>query len=261
MQSSGLVTVFAQAPHPALRPYVRRLMVVGFPSAHADSHLPDTGLVAAFPFRGECLFDDGRVAPRAGLTGLHDRLRQHAHSAGNTVVLAAFTPQGAAAFIRHPLDELANTTIALSEVIGSSALFARLDDQLSSAPNDACRLQLVSDLLLARLSLASPDPLVAAALDWIEHAPPSARIAQLVRHIGLSQSALERRFRRVVGTSPRRFASLVRLQRVEHLRRSGASLTMIAHATGYFDQSHFIHDFKRVTGLAPEAYFTRAAGG
>jgi len=44
-----------------------------------------------------------------------------------------------------------------------------------------------------------------------------------------------------------------------HLRKAGHDLTSIAHIAGYFDQSHFIHDFRRLTGAAPEAYFAQAA--
>ena len=73
--------------------------------------------------------------------------------------------------------------------------------------------------------------------------------------MGLSQSALERRFRREVGASPKKFAALVRLRHVVRLRRAGVSLTDIAHAAGYADQPHFIKDFKRFTGQAPESFF------
>ena len=256
------MTVFAQPPHAVLRPFVKRFLVVEFPAPHADAHLPDTGLVAAFPFRGECRLEDGRTVPRAAVTGLCDHLRRHAHSQGNAVVVAAFTPLGAAAFLRLSLDELANTTVALDAVIGDAPSLTRLHEQLAEAPNHLRRVQLVENFFRVRLHAAntSPDPLVAAAVSWIERAPPAARIEDLVRHIGLSQSALERRFHRVVGTSPKRFASLVRLRTIEQLHAAGATFTDIAHAAGYFDQSHFIHDFKRVTGLAPEAYFASAPG-
>jgi AraC-like DNA-binding protein len=255
------MTVFTQLPSAALRPWVKQLLVVEFSAAHQDAHLPEPGLIAAFPFRGTCRLADGRVVSRAALTGLSERLRHHAHSPDNAVVIAGFTPLGAAAFIRHPLDEVANTTVDLVDLWGDSPAIAELSEQLAEAPHHARRIHLVESFFLARLHRATPDPLVSAAVAWLENAPPSARIEQLVRHIGLSQSALERRFRRVVGASPRRFASLLRLQQVDRLRASGATFTAIAHAAGYFDQSHFIHDFKRVTGLAPETYFAHAPGG
>lgn len=238
---------------------MKRFLVVEFPTPREDSHLPDTGLTAAFPFRGECRLEDGRNAPHAAVTGLYDRLRYHAHGKGNSVVVAAFTPTGAAAFLPNPLDQLANTTVAMDELIGDAPALARLDEQLAKAPNHFRRVQHVETFLTARVGATPPDPLVAAAVSWIERAPPGSRIEQLVRHIGLSQSALERRFRRVVGVSPKRFASLVRLKNIMRLHIAGTTLTSIAHAAGYFDQSHFINDFKRVTGVTPELFFRQVS--
>jgi AraC-like DNA-binding protein len=42
------------------------------------------------------------------------------------------------------------------------------------------------------------------------------------------------------------------------LRASGADFTAVAHDAGYFDQAHFIHDFRRATGSTPEAFFRQA---
>ncbi|MBI2517035.1 MAG: helix-turn-helix domain-containing protein [Opitutae bacterium] len=250
--------VFAQLPCAALRPFVRRFLVVEHTGPRADSHLPGTGLVAAFQIRGQCRLGTGEDAPSAAVTGLFDQVRHHAHSRGNTVVLTAFTSTGAAVFLRHSLDELANTTAPLGKFIGDAASLAHLNEQLAEAPNHARRVRRLEDFLLTRIDPARADPLVRAAVAWIERAPPSARIGELVRYIGLSQSALERRFRRIVGATPKRFASLVRLQRIQRLRSAGGSLTTLAHAAGYFDQAHFTHDFRRMTGVAPEAYFAAA---
>lgn len=260
MQRHGDTRIFVQMPVVALRPFVRRFLVVEFPLVKDDSHLPGTGLVAAFPFHGSCQLDDGTTVQRSALTGLHDRLRHHAHSPGNALVLVQFTPTGASAFFRHPLDELANSTVGLDTIISDGSSVALLEEQLAELPNHFRRIQQVETFLLARAVNTPPDPLVAAAVHWIENAPPGTCIKDLVRHIGLSQSALERRFRRLVGTTPKKFAGLVRLQHI--LRRSavGDNLTTIAHATGYHDQSHFTHDFRRMTGLTPGDYFAHAAG-
>jgi AraC-like DNA-binding protein len=252
---SGHTEVFTQAPSAALRPWIKRFLVVTSALQHQDSHLPDTGLVAAFQCRGECLLDGRQPAPRAGLTGLWDRSRHHTHSRGNTVVLAAFTPLGAAAFFRHPLDELANATVDLEGLLGGASPLARLEQQLADSSDPAQRVSFVEQFLLARVQPTTPDPLVVAAVAWLERCSPSARIDTLVRYIGLSQSALERRFRHQVGASPKRFQSIVRLQKIVQLQARGANLTASAQAAGYFDQSHFIRDFKRVTGRAPAAYF------
>ena len=244
-----------------MRLYVKRFLVVESSVAHGDSHLPDTGLVAAFQVQGDCVLKGGAKAPGSALTGLWDTLRTHHHSRDNMVALAAFTAAGAAAFVRQPLDEFRNATVAMEGVLGRPSELNRIHEQLAEAGHHAARVQIVERFLLAHIGRARPDPLVSAAVSWIEKAEPMVRIEDLVRYIGLSQSALERRFRRFVGTSPRKFVSIVRLQHVLRLRATGADFTSIAYDAGYCDQSHFINDFKRFTGSAPESFFKQATPG
>jgi len=258
METADVIKVFVQAPCDALRPFVKRFLVVEFPYGHKDSHLPDTGLMAAFRYKGDCTLDGGIKAPQAAITGLWDTRRSHDHGRDSAVVLAAFTATGAAAFLLHPLDELFNATVAMDGLLGHTSDLNRVHEQLAEAGRHAHRIQLIENFLIARAPNTRPDPFVSAAVSWIEESQAMARIEELARRVGLSQSALERRFRRAVGASPKKFASIVRLRHVLHLRAKGADFTSIAHDAGYYDQSHFIKDFKRFSGLAPESFFQRA---
>jgi len=58
---------------------------------------------------------------------------------------------------------------------------------------------------------------------------------------------------------PKKFAALVRLRPRGAIASRSVSLTDIAHAAGYADQPHFIRDFKRFTGQAPESFFATAS--
>jgi AraC-like DNA-binding protein len=254
----SLVKVFEQGPSPALRPFIQRFLVVEFPSLHRDTHLPDTGPVAAFSFRGGCRIDGDRWAPPTAFTGLYETLRAHEHCHEHAVLLVTFTPVGATAFLRPSLEEFSGTTTDLAGILGRPEELDRLHEQLVRVQNHGRRIKLLEDFLLARVRVSAPDPLVAAAVAWLEQGTGTRRIDDLTRYIGLSQSALERRFRRVVGVSPKKFASLVRLRRAVRLRATGAGFTAAAHAAGYFDQSHFINDFRRATGSAPDAFFRQA---
>jgi methylphosphotriester-DNA--protein-cysteine methyltransferase len=258
METPNAVKVYAQAPCEALRPFVKRFLVIEFSSAHKDWRLPDTGLVAAFRYKGDLALDRGNKAPQAAITGLWDTRRSHDHGRDSAVVLAAFTATGAAAFLRHPLDEFFNATVPMDGLLGRPTDLNRVHEQLAETGRHGHRIQLIENFLIARAPNTRPDPLVSAAVSWIEESQAMARIEELARRVGLSQSALERRFRRVVGASPKKFASIVRLRNVLHLRSKGADFTSIAHAAGYYDQPHFIKDFKRFSGLAPESFFQRA---
>jgi methylphosphotriester-DNA--protein-cysteine methyltransferase len=254
------VRVFEQLPGPGLRSYIKRFLVVEFPSLYRDEHLPDTRPVAAFSFRGACRIDESQWAPPAAFTGLRETLRAHEHCHGHAVLLATFTPVGATAFLRPSLEEFAGTTTDLAGILGRPRELDRLHEQVARAENHGRRIRLLEDFLLARIRVPAPDPLVAAAVVWLEQgAGAKQRIDELTRYIGLSQSALERRFRRIVGVSPKKFASLVRLRHAVRLRATGANLTAVAHTAGCFDQSHFIKDFRRATGSAPDAFFRQTS--
>lgn len=179
METTVVVRVFVQAPCEALRPFVKRFLVVEFPSAHKDSHLPDTGLVAAFRFKGDLALDGGIKAPQAALTGLWYTSRGHDHGKDSAVVLAAFTATGASAFLRHPLDEFFNATVAMDGLLGRPTEINRVHEQLAEAMSHERRIQLVENFLIARADNARPDPIVSAAVSWIEKAQAMVRIEEL----------------------------------------------------------------------------------
>jgi AraC-like DNA-binding protein len=251
--------VFKQTPIAALRPFLQHFLVVEFASPEKDVHIPEAGPVAAFSLRGECRIDGGERAPWAAFTGPRETLRAHEHRDGHAVLLAIFTHSGASALLRPPLEGFTGTTTDLRDILGPSREIEFLREQLIEARNHTRRVRILEGFLTARIRLAEPDPLVVAAIDWLEREAPSKRIDDLAQHIGLSQSALERRFRRVVGLSPKRFSSVLRLRRAVRLRQAGADLASVAHAAGYFDQAHFINDFRRAIGSAPNTFFSQLA--
>jgi AraC-like DNA-binding protein len=252
--AESTVQIFEQAPRPDLRRFVLRFMVVEFPALHNDAHLPDTGPVAAFTFRGKVRIG-GEWVPPAAFTGPRETLTAHEHHPGHAVLLATFTPAGANAFLRPSLEEFTAINADLTGVLGCRNELDQLHELLAEAPDHRRRVTLLENFLLARIRLPAPDPLVAAAVAWLEGKNGAGRIDQLTRYVGLSQSALERRFRRVVGISPKRFASVVRLRHAVQLRAAGVSSSILAHTAGYFDQAHFINDFRRATGSTPDVFF------
>lgn len=246
---------YKQLPSLELRPFIERFAVMEFVTPLRDSHLPHTGAVAAFSFRGECVIDDSFIAPGAAFTGLYETLRRHEHRNNHAVLLVHFTSIGAAAFSRIPLRTVSAGTTSLENLGIDADALNTLQHRVNTAPSHASRVALVEAFFLAHLRVSAPDPLVAAALQWLKKQPGQSRIRDLTQHIGLSQSALERRFHNSVGISPKKFAMLVRLQRAVRLKQNGIRTCTIAHEAGYFDHSHFINDFQRITGSTPEAYF------
>lgn len=86
----------------------------------------------------------------------------------------------------------------------------------------------------------------------------SISIEQLAEDTGYTARYIDRCFRNETGLSPKQLAKIVRFQAavsaLNQNQHKGRSLTEIAADLGYFDQSHFVHDFKAYTGLTPKKY-------
>ena len=253
--------VLMQMPMPALRPFVKAFVIVHFPFDRTLKMLPSTNFVAEFRFRGESafVFHGGSKLPRAAVSGLRSVADTRIYLGGTAILLMMFTELGAVAFLPNPLDAFFNATVALEKVFEHTADLGSLDEQLVTASDNVRRIETAQNFLLEHLRNTRLDPIVSASVAGIEQAGATTRIDKLAREIGLSQSALERRFRRKVGTSPKQFASIVRVINAIRLGARGQDFTSIAHSAGYSDQSHFINDFKRVTGIAPSTFFQQSS--
>lgn len=137
-----------------------------------------------------------------------------------------------------------------------------LTEQLNDAPDIETQQHLLEQALLARLhrSAFAPGP-AHALLDRIKAASGTATLSPLLNGLGLSQRQLERQFKVLVGVTPKQYSRILRVGQARwQLKQHGDALVDIAYAAGYFDQAHFIHDFKTVVGLTPGQYRQQALG-
>ena len=241
------------APTPALRPYVRQFLIVEYNSGTSNRLLPGPGVVTAFRFKGSCLLN-GTSAPKTLVTGLSDKARTLTHSGNCGNVITIFTAMGASAILRDPLEELFNGSMPLETQVPRSRLDL-VEEQIAETPHHHRRVEAIERFLQEHIREREPDFLITAAVASIHKSRGTARVADLAHTLGVSQSTLERRFRRAVGASPKKFAALVRLRHVLGLRHAGMSLTEVAYSAGYADQAHFIKDFKRIAQETPETFF------
>lgn len=81
-------------------------------------------------------------------------------------------------------------------------------------------------------------------------------IEQIAKDTGYTMRYINKCFHRETGLSPKQFSKIIRFQAAVSALNEPMmhSLTKIANNSGYFDQSHFIHDFKQFTGFTPKKY-------
>lgn len=79
----------------------------------------------------------------------------------------------------------------------------------------------------------------------------SITIEELADSVGRDRWALSRDFRTLFGTSPHRYLTMRRLDRVKNSLANGESLTEATIDAGFFDQSHMTRHFTKTFGLSP----------
>lgn len=243
-------------PCDRLKPYVRQLIISESSDEQTYKVLPDTSLVMGFQYRGKIATVHGATTQplaTAGITGIQNGVRTFRNSPATGSVLVIFTETGTASFFKEPLHELFGDSVSLDSFLNRSTI-SGLEDQLAEALSDQARIQLVECFLLSRLRTLKSDGLVEQAIQLIYHSRGTIRMVALADKLCISQSPLEKRFRQMVGTSPKKFSSIVRMKHAIAAFSKTNSLTGISIEAGYFDQAHFINGFKRFTGVTPTEF-------
>jgi AraC-like DNA-binding protein len=246
------------SPSDSLKPYIKHFAVSENEYEQIYKIVPDTSIVLGFQYKGNLSYlENTNETPlaKSGVSGLRDSFRIFKNSPHIGTVLVFFTETGAAHFFKQPLHELFRESISLDNFMFQSELLI-LEEQLCEVYTDAERIEVVERFLLARVRLVEPDKMVLAALALIHKSKGTIRITELMEQLHTSQSPLEKRFRQAVGTSPKKFASIVRLKHAIQQRSSKNSLTELSYELGFYDQAHFIKEFKTFTGETPENYFS-----
>lgn len=169
-----------------------------------------------------------------------------------------FKPGGMLPFLRMPLDELHDQEVGLDCVWGRIA--HELRERVLRAQTAAAMFEAAENYLLGRAVRGfERHPAVAFALRQMS-APAHPSITRITEQTGFSQRRFTELFRREVGMTPKVFSRVRRFQTaVNAIGGSGKDIDWadVAAGCGYYDQAHFIHDFRSFSGLTPSVYLER----
>lgn len=240
-------------PHPVLAGLVQCYWVIRQPTLPAAGYrqtlYPDGGSSLNFYFQPdqppECHFNGCQTLSTVQLTGAPDAIG------------IRFYPGGAFQLLGHDVPQLQADAVNATD-LGINSL-AELQQQLGTTQHTATRLHYLEQWLLRQLQQA------AAELGPIQHILPlllqhqhltMPSVTELSAQVNLSRRQFERKFMQQVGLTP---GQLKLLQRVRHARQlinlsPQHALTDVALSSGFYDQAHFIHQFRRITGQTPGQY-------
>lgn len=253
-------------PGARLRPYVRHYWyMAGRPAAPRSEYMhPRGGFGLVFNLTGgAALHMDGQpLADPIFLDGSNSFSRQIALGGEIDLVGVRFYEGGAYPFLGLPLAELRDATALLAAVGGSTisrADLLTLHGRLLETSAVGARFALLEQWLHQRLTNGpARHPLIPASLALLRADAPPLTMPALADRLAIGQRQIERLYREQVGITPKQYARLLRVERARlALKLCRTSLTAIGLDLGYWDQAHFIRDFRNVVGLTPSAYAAR----
>lgn len=243
-------------PTERLRPYIKYFVVSENELENEYKVFPSSGLVIGFQYKGKLVNIQNNTVNKlstAGITGITDGYKIFKNSADIGTVLVFFTEIGFNHFALNPANELFNLSLSLDYIFDKNSV-TEVEEKLALANTDKLRVSLVEKFLLSQLKDIETDKLIVEAVKLIYQTNGTIRIKELNEKLFISQSAFEKRFRKVVGTTAKKFASIVRFNAVLDNLNQTKTLTEICYENNFFDQAHFIKDFKQFTGDTPENF-------
>lgn len=219
-----------------------------------------------FQAAGESLYYDRDKSPAllpscflAGQMTYPTRLR---YPSGAEQLGIRFRVGGLYPFLAVPASDLTNEVVALDAVWGAAA--TALESRLAEckSPREKCG---EVDLFLRRRleKFKKHDAATRYAVESIHHSNGNVSMDDVAYKTCVSPRQLRRKFEEHVGMSPKRFAELTRFARAQaaiHHHQTAPDFADIACQAGYYDQAHFIREFKTFSGLTPSGFLNYITG-
>ncbi|MCY4633233.1 MAG: helix-turn-helix domain-containing protein [Acidobacteria bacterium] len=243
----------------ALAPYVRQIWLLecdGPALFGGPERIVADGVVEAIfhyrrPFTMRFARADAMGQPVSLLVSQISRYVEIQPAAAGGFVSVRFHPWGAHHFFAVPMREIGDRATPADEVWPHRDV-REVEDRIATAGTDEDRAGAVQAFLRRRLDghhKQDVSALVRAL--WRTRAP--LRIDRIAGSLGISQRRLERTFAAALGMTPKHLTRLARFLRAcRRLRHApDARLTGVAHDAGFYDQAHFIHEFRAFSGMTP----------
>lgn len=259
------MTTYYTIPPPAqLAPYVRAFWVFEHEIAAGEDYVYRSMAdgCAELVFHYKALWREVKEDDSTGGVYSHSLLHAQSQSYKRFTTRESFGifgvylyPFAVPQLLGHSSVVVSNLMIGLHDVLGRAG--KELEERIMLAPDNYERAAILAAFLLERLRKHQRDEsTIHEAVKQVIHTKAFMPVAELSQYFNLSQRQFERKFKELAGFSPKIYSRIIRFQSaMKHYGNDIKSLTDIAYDCGYYDQSHFIHDFKEFSGYHPGQYF------
>jgi AraC-like DNA-binding protein len=194
--------------------------------------------------------------PRTIISGLSNTYSDVSTVGEAGVVFVHFLPAGACHFFRFPLSEIENQSLDLSDIF--NAEIKQVEEMLFHAKTMQEKVRVIEDFLMRKYSpiLKHDQLLIGKGIQLIKQNRGQMTAIRLCEKLSVTPKSLERKFSNHLGKTPKQYIKLIRFQETlnDFSMHKNIHLTEYAYRNGYFDQSHFIHDFKTYSGYTPKEF-------
>jgi AraC-like DNA-binding protein len=166
-----------------------------------------------------------------------------------------FRPWGLAPFLPVPAAELCDRPATVEQIWGQPTV-AGLRHRLTSSNSPHEMLMLLEEELVRRLRAIDGLDIVRHLSSAIADTGGAVPISDLGGAARASSTYVAKRFKEVIGVTPKRLARSYRFTATVLALDVAAPIDWgdVAAGAGYFDQAHFVHEFREFTGLTPTRY-------
>lgn len=177
------------------------------------------------------------------------------------MLVVAFKKGKAHPFYEFPMTELANLVVGADLVFGKKV--RELRERLLHTASIPHMFLMVEDFLLQQggdsLHASATSNCVEYAVSNIAKQPTTLGFQRLSSQIGYSQKHFIDLFKKQVGVPPKQYLKIMRFQKAVQEIENNRSVqwSKLAMESGFYDQAHFINDFKIFSGFTPNEYIKR----
>jgi len=175
----------------------------------------------------------------------------------NKMLGIKFYAHSAALFLNEELSGFNDQIADLRDLLGKPV--RTLHERLKEESDLDRRVVLLEDFLLGRLAAKEKRvvniTMVGKIIREMQQNPDPNSIRIIAGQYNISSRYLGKLFLQYTGVTPKLYDKIRRFQQsLRLITENQSSLTSIAYDCGYFDQSHFIRDFKHFAGITPSSY-------
>jgi AraC-like DNA-binding protein len=246
-----------------LQPFVKCFWSLEAPAAaiaEKQRIVPDGCMEMIFHFGDlyEQFLEDGSsiIQPRCFVFGQITTPLEISPTGVTGIIAARFHPDGFLPFSAYPIQQMENKAIALTNLFNIEVI--ALEQAVIHAITNEERITIISTFLIAQLELAEVrDRITQLSIDALLSSNGQVNVEELAEQLKINRRQLERKFSSAIGLSPKQLSKVIRLQNTLKMMslQQFTSLTSLAYENGYYDQAHFIKDFKEFTGLSPKQFY------